>query len=405
MSELLYIKNLGPIKELEIENKPFTVLVGEQAAGKSLISQLLYFFRNIEYHLAIRYNNSLKSMESWQYRIVSEFLAQLRQVSIVAFANGVSTIKYQFNNPNKKRKINLGITIREKTHKIIPHKNFADYLSSLVAGWEKDPANYRRAVSNDVGPDIYLPTGRSMFSSMHTKNPAALFLPFQTALFQEFANWMTQAHSRVFYLIEGYEGLSNQSKELFEYVMNQELESLKGIAVPNPNTQTWSWRILDETKKKYGTRPIEVASSGQMEAWPIYAMMAVWGALRGNQQFFIEEPETHLHPKAQSDVIRTMAHFTNQDLVRQFFNTTHSPFILYKINNMLQKFQSSGRNLTASDDNWLDPAKVAAYRIRDGHAENILDSETGLIDADELEGVIGELGDEFERFLHGDGQS
>ena len=44
----LIIRNLGPISECELECKPFMILTGGQASGKSTIAKALYFFRTIK---------------------------------------------------------------------------------------------------------------------------------------------------------------------------------------------------------------------------------------------------------------------------------------------------------------------------------------------------------------------
>lgn len=55
MPEILKISGLGPIKNLKIEIKPLTVLVGPQASGKSLAAQALYFFRTLRSEFDQRY--------------------------------------------------------------------------------------------------------------------------------------------------------------------------------------------------------------------------------------------------------------------------------------------------------------------------------------------------------------
>jgi AAA15 family ATPase/GTPase len=46
MTESIYIKNLGPIKDIYIENvKPFTVLIGESGSGKSTLMKAIALFR------------------------------------------------------------------------------------------------------------------------------------------------------------------------------------------------------------------------------------------------------------------------------------------------------------------------------------------------------------------------
>jgi predicted ATPase len=47
MSERLIVKNFLCLEDIDIEVKDFLILIGPQAAGKSLCVKLLYFFRTI----------------------------------------------------------------------------------------------------------------------------------------------------------------------------------------------------------------------------------------------------------------------------------------------------------------------------------------------------------------------
>jgi hypothetical protein len=80
--------------------------------------------------------------------------------------------------------------------------------------------------------------------------------------------------------------------------------------------------------------------------------------------------------------------------------TTHSPYILYALNNFLMahKVQYAGRSLESivQQQTMLRPEQVVAYRFTDdGVVHSLLDAEVGLIDADELEQVAEDLGAEF----------
>ena len=52
--EHLYLKNFGPIKEMDIDLKPLMVFIGESGSGKSAILKLLSLLRWVHKHLLLR---------------------------------------------------------------------------------------------------------------------------------------------------------------------------------------------------------------------------------------------------------------------------------------------------------------------------------------------------------------
>ncbi len=46
MEETLIIKNFGPIESVELKLKRFTILIGEQATGKSTVAKVLIVIQN-----------------------------------------------------------------------------------------------------------------------------------------------------------------------------------------------------------------------------------------------------------------------------------------------------------------------------------------------------------------------
>jgi hypothetical protein len=145
----------------------------------------------------------------------------------------------------------------------------------------------------------------------------------------------------------------------------------------------------------------ETIAAGQMEIWPFWAILEEtlrgWDYYRSRRIYF-EEPEAHLHPGAQRSVIEVIAYLVNQG--GQFVITTHSPYILYAINNclMAHKVLDKGHDLPREvpKEVALRPEQVAAYRFSSGgQVHDIMDAETGLIDEQELDQVADELGATF----------
>jgi hypothetical protein len=127
--------------------------------------------------------------------------------------------------------------------------------------------------------------------------------------------------------------------------------------------------------------------------------------------FVIEEPETNLFPKAQYELLKFLEKSRNDDfgkidkgIIHTY--TTHSPFILSSLNNMLYAFKKG--NLAKEEvkskiakileeNNWIDPEHFSAYQIIDGKAKSIMDRKTGLIKENVIDYVSEEIIEDFRK--------
>ena len=154
-----------------------------------------------------------------------------------------------------------------------------------------------------------------------------------------------------------------------------------------------------------GLTKLQHASSGQQEALPMLVVLTDWASFmaRGSG-FIIEEPEAHLYPKAQKNVVSLFGLFNNRQEL-DFFITTHSPYILAALNNLMLagevKELIGGDELAAviDPDFTLNFSDVSAYTITDGELHSILDEEERLIGVNATDGVSDEFGEEFEALL------
>ncbi|MFM7370804.1 MAG: AAA family ATPase, partial [Sphaerospermopsis kisseleviana] len=83
---------------------------------------------------------------------------------------------------------------------------------------------------------------------------------------------------------------------------------------------------------------INFASSGQQEVVWILLLILVLILNQRNVFLVIEEPEAHLFPVAQKQMIDLIALLANQ-AANQIILTTHSPYILSSFNNLLYAHQ------------------------------------------------------------------
>jgi AAA ATPase domain len=122
---------------------------------------------------------------------------------------------------------------------------------------------------------------------------------------------------------------------------------------------------------------------------------------------YIEEPEAHLFPSAQSLLVQGLVSMSREGKGQRLLLTTHSPYVLAKINNLIK---AGGLEATLDDAKHpalsrivpkrarIAPGDAHAYAIVDGELRSIID-EDGLIAADYLDDVSGQIGAEFSRLL------
>ncbi|HEY3329481.1 MAG TPA: AAA family ATPase [Capsulimonadaceae bacterium] len=172
--------------------------------------------------------------------------------------------------------------------------------------------------------------------------------------------------------------------------------------------------VRDFIRAKDGRRTtLEHSSSGQQEALPLAVLltrMAHDSTTWENSTVFVEEPEAHLYPSAQRDIVHLLAtahDLSSPDSLGQYVITTHSPYILTALNNLVyagkikRDFPDKAEAVNAVMDNavTIDPSGVRAYMFADGGVESIIDEESQLVVAEALDGVSGALANEFQSLM------
>lgn len=142
------------------------------------------------------------------------------------------------------------------------------------------------------------------------------------------------------------------------------------------------------------------SSSGQQEALPLAMILSTWPYIISPtviRSFVIEEPEAHLFPIAQGQVISLIAVAYNSEKgAGDFVITTHSPYILTALNNLIQagntaKVLGESRSeevyKIVPKEQHVKFDDVAAYTVSDGYVTSILDHEYRLLQADAIDSV------------------
>ncbi|MFO8072921.1 MAG: AAA family ATPase [Polyangia bacterium] len=378
--ERLEVSDLGPIERVVLKPRELTVIAGEQATGKSLVAQLLYFFRGLEGHLANRFKPDLRKQKAWKAELVRGLLDDLRGVSFGYFANQKARIAYR----PKGVESDLTLSVYQANRRISPGRMLGRKMESWTSDWERSPAK----LSKPTRPQIFVPTERSLFTRFIQQQPKILFSDYQPLPVREFANTLQTALDRY-----------AESPAAGRRLRKLQRAALRGAAyVPKRGRRIWKWKTSNGDGKSAKILPIEAVASGQMEAWPFFAVAEAYLDRGIEADYYLEEPETHLHPVAQVKIMDAIALLI--DSGNRVVLTTHSPYMLYRLNNLIQRHLNRGAGTYKQDSALaISPDRVSAYCLGD-RRRDIMDRDgTGLVDAEELERVADDLGGEFEKLL------
>ena len=377
---------LGSITKLPsdgLEIKPLTVFIGKQGTGKSLISQLAYFFYNLPYLVTYQQASDRKQTSSQNFvRTVLDNLRSDRR-AIGVFADPSVTIEW-----NK-----FTIRLDQRNRQITANKALIKYIEQILAG----EIAYKAA-----GKALFVPAERVIFP--HARPSVWKLLSWPSTL-----------------ILYG-DAIQNASDIFSQWVNNQpnsaagkQIHKLSREALGGEVTKygdDWRWQIDRKTRID-----LDMASSGQKANWSWLLLAETLfdqreqGLLDEPFRIHIEEPEIHLHPAAQRAMMRILAFLANQGV--EVLLTTHSLTMLYELNNLVTAAHMLPNDLkderVPEPDFRIPPQKVAAYLFQEnGQVEPLLQQENLSLDddaqrlvpwinEDQLRLVDEELGQELSR--------
>lgn len=392
--ETIRIKGgLGPIRAvdevIELELLPVTVFIGPQGTGKSLLSQLLYFFRDAEYLLA-RYSEQQGPDAAVRHIVEGIRAGETKNRSLASFlTTSRAEIHYRCEYLSDST-LERRISINRESKKISALQPFLKEVQQWLEHWVSD-----LSAAGRLSPRaLFVPAERAFYSRFINSNPGMLGHKSLPLTMREFAGVLSEAAD-----VSDF-----QLGTLFEPDEAHDIEHLVRHALGGRATSTpvglygrrWQWwpENTDEPIE------LEMASSGQMEAWPlVFTAQAMFSKQQDNLPLFlhIEEPETHLHPAAQVAITKLLAYLANRNI--RLIITTHSLTILYALNNLSLAYRKLGDREARNLPNALvrlAPDKVAGYLFADGSVESVVD-KNGQIDEGRMGEVLGDLQVQFNR--------
>ncbi len=446
MNQRLHISNFGCIKEVTIDVQDFLVFIGSQASGKSTISKAIFFFKSLRDDL-IGY--LYKSYEQKQFNeLVNDFAKLSKQKflkiygSVVQFpemhlifeyGNGVR-VEVQQNNLYTditfNKKFGSGFrALVQQIERVSGETRPSGFLSSRELStikakeaslFEDIGTQVNKLFNDDDDRDLlFLPAGRSLITILSQQRHNIEMDEWE----KSDPNSESDSLTKLDYLMQNFiaridntrglfhrgfssfvqERLNDNDKELnpkVKYAINLAQSLINSILKGSYRYENG----VDRIDFGNGSNAlINFVSSGQQEVVWILLLIVLLIIEQRNFFLVVEEPEAHLFPIAQKEIVDLLALLFNQGN-SQIIITTHSPYILSALNNNLYAHTLGSKKPEAVDavidrQLWIDSGQVNAFMLEEGYARSIMDTDLHLIQSAEIDKASDVIVDTFNRLF------
>lgn len=424
----IIIRNFGPVREAKVDlNKNFQIFIGAQVSGKSTICKVVYFCQRIrdytldflmsseqftQNHKNEYFNNYLKYLtrqfmgcfgktkHMQKFKILYDFSG--KKISI--FLNQDGYVRFSFDPILKNEILQL---IDESADMFLDKLNseVSSIMDNITAlGVMKRHLNEALIASFGNEMDIiYVPAGRSLLATM-SEQLQDVSVDEMDLTMQEFIKLIRTTKNKFGTKIP--EMVKDYTKTVKGQVNNVALEYayelIKKILKADYTSENDGEKIYFD---EYHWVKLMYGSSGQQEA--LWILMLAFVIILEKKKSFIviEEPEAHLFPVAQKDIISLislMVNVTNSKVII----TTHSPYILTSTNILL--YSEKVENAHSKDGKVIIPRNLrvsygnfVAFKIGrfEKTMESLLDEESHMISTSYIDEVSSITNSELEELI------
>jgi predicted ATPase len=408
----IIIKNVGPIKEANLALNKINVFMGPQSSGKSTIAKLISHCTWVEKDVA-----TSQSLELYQenkdyfvnclkdfHKLNGYFKHPDRYVSyksdVIEIEYNADSFSIEWKKQYAYKRSKISYIPSERNMIILPDVRKVEFgnsnIRSFLFDWFDARKNYSKTKKMsilDLGMDYYynensdedhisFQNGGSYdtllsnaSSGLQSVTPLLVILDYLT-------EW--------FYKEENISSLLNERQKQTNRMLIEEL-ILKNYFNGNRKNKKDE---IDEINEKITNRDDQV-----IKLVAKYREIEKNLFSTHNTQFIIEEPEQNLFPETQRDLVY---HLLNKcvDSGHRLTITTHSPYILYALNNCMMggligdKMNDGDKEKVKCKSSFINPKNVSIYEIYDGILRTV-QQDDGLIGKNYFDAKMKELMDDF----------
>lgn len=379
----LVIRNIGPVKEAEIELKRFNFIIGPQSSGKSTVAKILStcswiekevtttmnekaiedadsfvslmedFHKMIDYFdddSEIEYETDVVSIilkgKEFQISLKNQELYRREKICYIPSERNAVTLPelqgFEFGQTNLRSFLFDWYNARE----FYGEENKTDILN-LGVRYYYDPSEqkYKDRIEHVNGKTYKIPLG-SASSGLQSVVPLQIMMQYYTNqyfnTFAEKTSFDSDTKTRLiqnrvvdkYVLSVVYPGFDPKKRN--ELIKEQNDRIHEG----NPEARA----LLEKYREELERLTVPVRTS-----------------------FIVEEPEQNLYPFTQIDLLEAIVELCSNERGHGCTITTHSPFVLNYLNVLIERF-----NKNIPDQVKLNPEELGVYSVSEGRLTDLM---------------------------------
>lgn len=418
MKSILIIKNIGPIKEAEIKINKVNIFIGPQSSGKSTIAKIISFCQWLEKDILIHQGKDHIDSAYWIDKLHNyhKMDSYFREDSSIEYHGNTVSFIYVPNGKFSITPINLEQEKMRKITYIPSERNYVnipnisslslsnDYIRDFIFDWLLIRNKYSKETPQniiDLGVKYYYDKNVGDVVSLQEGTPIRL----------------SEASSGLQAIIPLLVSLSYSTRWIFNHTQDLSFDKFstlhKTFIKELYKEEDLSDVVLQDEKLKQITT--ELFSSLQHISPEVGIPNDMKGAADlvnrlGKPHYvfmIIEEPEENLFPITQYALVKHIFQSLDSKPDNSVVITTHSPYILTAINNLIQAgnmietdvnktmqvYQALGVNTS------IKYKDINAWTLENGKLYSMNDDEYKLISAAAIDNASEIINKDFETLL------
>lgn len=419
----IVIKNIGPIKDASIDLKRINIFIGPQSSGKSTIAKLISFCTWLEKDIILSTNiNTYENVDVFRNKLVDyhKIKGYFNVDSYLSYESDTIKFIYQKNSTKfdwvdkySYEKSKIFYIPSERNIVILPELQQYNFPNNSIRDFLFDwlDARDQYVLSNSI--NILKPHLNYYYNKISSENHIKYeddihsydillsnassglqsLVPLVVVIEYAF-NLINSVTKQTSFDKKG--AFSKKMSDMFRDNV-ENYYKLKGIKFSNEEINN---QIINDLNQK---------NVGFMQMMQNYASIYVKMLLITSIQVIIEEPEQNLFPGTQKDVMYyLLTKVNNYSKKHRLTITTHSPYILYALNNCmlgylvknkLSKPSKSDKLVSNFYNSFINPQEVAVWSLKDGSV-SIIQDEDGLIGKNYFDDCMANVMDDYYRLIN-----